>query len=49
MSNNTSDTEKLAIDGGSPVIARQLNHYKGAVAIGAEEKQAVMEVLDSQS
>lgn len=42
-------TERLAIDGGTPVIQRELNRYKGASAIGEEEKQAVMEVLDSRS
>ena len=42
-------TEKLALDGGSPVLARELNRYKGAAVIGEEEKRAVMEVLDSQS
>ena len=41
--------DKLAIDGGSPVIAREMNRYKGAAVIGDEEKAAVMEVLDSQS
>ena len=41
--------ERLAIDGGTPVITRQLNHYKGAAVIGEEEKRAVLEVLDSQS
>jgi len=45
MSNNLSYTEKLAIDGGEPVIARRLNHYKGAAVIGEEEKRAVMEAL----
>lgn len=42
-------TDKLALDGGSPVLARELNRYKGAAVIGEEEKRAVMEVLDSQS
>lgn len=41
--------QRLAIDGGPAVIQRQLNRYKGAAAIGAEEKQAVMEVLEAQS
>ncbi len=41
--------DKLAIDGGTPVINRELNRYKGAAVIGEEEKKAVMEVLDSQS
>lgn len=41
--------DKLAVEGGTPVIQRELNRYKGAAAIGAEEKAAVMEVLESQS
>ena len=41
--------EKLAIEGGTPVIQRELNRYKGAAVIGDEEKRAVMEVLDSRS
>lgn len=41
--------DKLAIDGGSPVIDRPLNRYKGAATIGDAEKRAVMEVLESQS
>jgi 8-amino-3,8-dideoxy-alpha-D-manno-octulosonate transaminase len=41
--------EPLAIDGGTPIITRELNRYKGAAAIGEEEKRAVLEVLDSQS
>jgi 8-amino-3,8-dideoxy-alpha-D-manno-octulosonate transaminase len=41
--------EKLALLGGPPAIDRPLNHYKGAAVIGDAEKQAVMEVLDSQS
>ncbi|MEZ4713647.1 MAG: DegT/DnrJ/EryC1/StrS family aminotransferase [Caldilineaceae bacterium] len=39
----------LAIDGGTPVIQRELNRYKGAAVIGDEEKAAVLEVLESQS
>ncbi|HWQ15445.1 MAG TPA: DegT/DnrJ/EryC1/StrS family aminotransferase [Roseiflexaceae bacterium] len=42
-------TAPLAIDGGEPVIRRTLNRYKGAAAIGEQEKQAVMEVLERQS
>ncbi len=42
-------TDKLAVDGGTPVLKRELNRYKGASAIGEEEKRAVMEVLDSRS
>jgi 8-amino-3,8-dideoxy-alpha-D-manno-octulosonate transaminase len=41
--------EKLAIDGGTPALNRPLNRYKGAAVIGAQEKQAVLEVLESQS
>lgn len=41
--------DKLAIDGGIPVIDRPLNRYKGAAVIGKQEKQAVLEVLESQS
>jgi dTDP-4-amino-4,6-dideoxygalactose transaminase len=41
--------DKLAVDGGTPVIRRALNRYRGATAIGDEEKRAVMEVLDSRS
>lgn len=41
--------EKLALAGGAPAVTRQLNRYKGAALIGEEEKQAVMEVLESQS
>ncbi|MEZ4657169.1 MAG: hypothetical protein R2911_06325 [Caldilineaceae bacterium] len=39
----------LAVDGGTPVIQRELNRYKGAAVIGDEEKAAVLEVLESQS
>jgi 8-amino-3,8-dideoxy-alpha-D-manno-octulosonate transaminase len=41
--------EKLALEGGAPAVTGQLNRYKGAALIGEEEKQAVMEVLESQS
>ncbi|MBV7336240.1 DegT/DnrJ/EryC1/StrS family aminotransferase [Chloroflexi bacterium TSY] len=47
--NNARINTKLAIDGGIPVIDRELNRYKGAALIGEDEKQAVMDVLDSQS
>ena len=36
-------SEKLAIDGGSPVIQRELNRYKGAAVIGEAEKQAELD------
>lgn len=39
----------LAVSGGAPIINRQLNRFKGAATIGEEEKQAVLEVLESQS
>lgn len=42
-------TDSLAVNGGTPVIQRELNRYKGASVIGEEEKRAVMEVLDSRS
>ncbi len=47
----TSDVhgQALAIHGGSKAVDRDLNLYKGAGLIGDEEKQAVMEVLDTQS
>lgn len=40
---------RLALEGGAPAVTRPLNRYKGAALIGEEEKQAVMEVLESQS
>ena len=42
-------TATLAIHGGTPVLERELNRYRGAAAIGEAEKQAVLEVLESQS
>ncbi|MDQ4100168.1 MAG: DegT/DnrJ/EryC1/StrS family aminotransferase, partial [Chloroflexota bacterium] len=48
MSTSTS-TETLAIHGGPKAVTRPLNRYKGAAAIGDEEKRAVMEVLESRS
>lgn len=47
--NQNMHFDKLAIDGGQPVIDRPLNRYKGAAVIGEQEKAAVMEVLESQS
>lgn len=38
-----------AISGGPPAVSGKLNLAKGAGLIGREEKEAVMEVLDSQS
>ena len=46
---SSTSMDRLAIDGGTPVIQRELNRYKGAAAIGEEEKAAVLEVLESQS
>ncbi|MBX3010259.1 MAG: DegT/DnrJ/EryC1/StrS family aminotransferase [Caldilineaceae bacterium] len=46
---SSSVIDKLAIDGGQPVIQRELNRYKGATVIGEDEKRAVMEVLESRS
>ncbi|HLW46632.1 MAG TPA: DegT/DnrJ/EryC1/StrS family aminotransferase [bacterium] len=42
--------ERLAVDGGTPVRTEPLlPGYPGGLLIGAEEKAAVLEVLDSQS
>ncbi|HLW61398.1 MAG TPA: DegT/DnrJ/EryC1/StrS family aminotransferase [bacterium] len=42
--------DRLAVDGGTPVrTVPLLPGYPGGLLIGAEEKAAVMEVLDSQS
>jgi 8-amino-3,8-dideoxy-alpha-D-manno-octulosonate transaminase len=51
MNSTQSSTiaDKLALDGGTPVIQRPLNRYKGAAVIGEQEKQAVLDVLESQS
>ncbi|MEM7031393.1 MAG: DegT/DnrJ/EryC1/StrS family aminotransferase [Chloroflexota bacterium] len=49
MGSNQTDTNKLALEGGIPVISRDLNTYSGAAVIGEGEKQAVLEVLESQS
>lgn len=49
MSSPASNRHILAIHGGEPAVRQSLNLYKGAGLIGEEEKQAVMEVLDSQS
>ena len=47
--NAGTQIETLAIHGGEPAVQRPLNRYKGAAAIGEEEKRAVMEVLESRS
>ncbi len=39
--------ERLAIDGGTPIITRELNRYKGAAAIGEEEKRALAREIRS--
>ena len=41
--------ERLAIDGGTPIITRELNRYKGAAAIGEEEKRAVLALHSSSA
>ena len=41
--------EKLAIDGGTPVLAELLPIGKGVTLIGDDERKAVLEVLDSRS
>jgi 8-amino-3,8-dideoxy-alpha-D-manno-octulosonate transaminase len=41
--------ERLAIDGGRPVLPQPLETGKGVCLIGEEERQAVLEVLDSRS
>jgi len=39
----------LALYGGTPVRATMLDHRRGAAALGAEERAAVLEVLESQA
>jgi 8-amino-3,8-dideoxy-alpha-D-manno-octulosonate transaminase len=41
--------ERLAIDGGKPVLPAMLATGKGVALIGDEERKAVLEVLDSRS
>lgn len=41
--------QRLAAEGGTPAVTQPINRYKGAAMIGEEEKQAVLEVLESQS
>ncbi len=44
-----TDTEKLALEGGAPARQpRDLPNYYGGMLIGAEEEQAVLEVLRSK-
>lgn len=45
----TTITSKLAVDGGTPVIGRRLPLGKGVALLGAEERAAVLEVLESRS
>jgi 8-amino-3,8-dideoxy-alpha-D-manno-octulosonate transaminase len=40
---------RLAIDGGTPVRAEPLDHRRGVTWIGAEEREALIEVIDSRS
>jgi 8-amino-3,8-dideoxy-alpha-D-manno-octulosonate transaminase len=40
---------RLALDGGVPVRAAPLDYQRGVTQIGAEERQAVLEVLESRS
>ena len=42
-------SEKLAVDGGTPVRARMLPYGKGAALLGEEERAAALEVLESRS
>jgi len=42
-------TEKLAIDGGKPVLPHPLTIGKGLSLLGEEERKAVLEVVDSRS
>ncbi|MGO9560762.1 MAG: DegT/DnrJ/EryC1/StrS family aminotransferase [Acidimicrobiales bacterium] len=42
-------TDRLAIDGGTPVRQRPLDFSKGAGLLGEEERKAVLEVLESRS
>ncbi len=49
MTTTRGRDQRLAINGGTPAVSQTLNRYKGAATIGEAEKQAVMEVLESQS
>ncbi|HZU74608.1 MAG TPA: DegT/DnrJ/EryC1/StrS family aminotransferase [Acidimicrobiales bacterium] len=42
-------SERLAIDGGTPVLSAMLPTGKGVALLGDEERKAVLEVLDSRS
>lgn len=42
-------TDRLAVDGGTPVRQEPLNLGKGAALLGDEERAAVLEVLDARS
>ena len=42
-------TERLAIDGGTPTRSTPLDYRRGASALGDEERDAVLEVLESKS
>lgn len=41
--------ERLAVDGGTPVRATMLDYRRGAGQLGDEERDAVLEVLESKS
>jgi 8-amino-3,8-dideoxy-alpha-D-manno-octulosonate transaminase len=41
--------DRLAIDGGTPVRQTFLEYSRGAALLGAEEREAVLEVLESRS
>src|SRR5215211_2824615 len=43
------DVDQLAIDGGPKAVTQSLERYKGAAVIGDEEREAVLEVLQSRS
>ncbi|HET6809505.1 MAG TPA: aminotransferase class I/II-fold pyridoxal phosphate-dependent enzyme [Acidimicrobiales bacterium] len=42
-------SDRLAIDGGDPVLARPLDIGRGVALLGDEERKAVLEVLESRS
>jgi len=44
-----AERDRLAIDGGRPVLPRPLDTGKGVALLGDEERKAVLEVLDSRS
>ena len=42
-------SERLAVDGGTPVRSTMLDYRRGAAMIGDDERDAVLEVLESRS